>query len=175
LAHIVGACGIFAALGADWIAERGLTTAPTRAELRGAAQVMALQARLGIPSVILLLLSGIYMATVTHLWQAPWVLAGVGAMVAIALTGGLLTGRTMARLGRETAALEAGPLPDALPKYAGTLNRSLKIRTVLAFGALVLMVLKPDALGTLSIVTAIGAIAGALAFTPSRTAHSVKA
>src|SRR5690349_157885 len=70
LAHIIGACCIFAAFGADWIAQRGLRGATTTEALRAAMQVAASQARLGIPGLALLLLSGIYLASTGHVWQA---------------------------------------------------------------------------------------------------------
>lgn len=150
LAHVLAAFGIVAALTVEWIGHALLA--------RGSrSEGMAILAKLpyvGAPSGIALLASGFWLAGTQWGWGVPWIDVAIGSMVAMALAGGLITGRTMAGL--------KGEAPG--PEQERWLVASLRLRTGIVAGVAALMVLKP----ALPVALAVVLVGAAFGLVPAR-------
>lgn len=153
--HVIAAMGMFAAIGMEAMALAQLRRAPDRPAVRSGLDTLGVSQRVGGPSMLLLVLSGLYLATAYWHWQGAWMGLGFGVFVLIGGLGGQLTGRRVARL-RKTLADERSDA--SLLQFDPVLRTSLTLRTALLAGAVFLMTVKPGPAGSLIAVgTAIGA------------------
>ena len=106
--HIVGAHGIFAAIGLEWAGLSNLRRATDTIQVREWMRLLAAPRTLGGPSALLILLSGIYMSA-TRWGPQGWIVVALGGMVAIAAVGGAVGGRRAAAIARALPP-EAGPV-----------------------------------------------------------------
>lgn len=148
--HIVGALGIFVALGLEWASLLNLRRAETGEQGHLWLKLYTSLSRLYPLSWLLILIPGFYMTVVA--WRgAAWISVALAAVVLQAVLGAALGGRQMAHLGQALSA-QVGPLS------ASTRNRinnpllwsSLWIRTGIAMGIVFLMAVKPGLLGALT-------------------------
>jgi hypothetical protein len=167
--HILGALGIFMGLSLEWLLAAGIGRARTDAELREAAAAFGILPVLGAPSTVVVLLSGIYLATASTRWQAGWPVAAVVGLVALALIGAFFGGARPAqrasRLLQTHAALPVGlrsALRSPLPR------RSVWGRLWLAVGIVYLMAVKPDLAGSLVVLAVTAAAAAVTLAAPGR-------
>ena len=73
LVHILGALGFFIALGAEWLSLWHAQHAATTEQVRERLHISNSAQRLGPPSMLLILISGIYM--MTSVWGGvPWII-----------------------------------------------------------------------------------------------------
>lgn len=144
--HIVGALGLSAAIGLEWLVVTRLPGVTTHDEALGWMSVMSLVRWIGPGSLILILLPGLYMAA-TRWGFERWPGAALIGFALLLVLGGLMTGRTMLGLGRAIAGEEA-ELSAAFRRrlQSPTQRRGLSTRTGLALGIVALMVFKPDLL-----------------------------
>jgi hypothetical protein len=139
--------------------------------------VWPLLGRIGGPSVLTALASGIYLASLLGMWQVSWVAVALPTIVAI----GILGGTTAPARKRIAVALGAhdGVLPDAVKRHlrhTGWLAASLRLRTALLGGLLFEMTAKPNAgLLAMGVVAVAGLAWVSLAAQPSRRARAVPA
>ncbi len=147
-AHIVGALGLFVALGIEWTALLRLRGAATVEQAREWLGLFALVRRLGPASLVVVLLAGMYLAGTT--WGfTPWIGAALVVLPLLAVLGAG-SGWRLAGLGRSLAA-EQGTLSarlrqrlrDPLPWT------SVHLRAALLLGVVFLMVTKPSLQGVL--------------------------
>src|SRR6266487_992923 len=90
--HIVGAMGLFVVLALEWLAVSRLRRARARDEARSWMSIMAPLRWVALISMVVVLLPGVFMAGTR--WNMPgWTQAAVVGMVAIAVQGGILSGR----------------------------------------------------------------------------------
>src|SRR5512146_745867 len=113
--HIVGALGMFASFGLEWASLAFLRHASTAEQAREWLAVRSWVIRLGPASLVLILLSGLYMMAPAWRWVA-WIVVALGAMVLIAFLGATLTG------------LRLGPVEQAVAAASGTLSTALRQR-----------------------------------------------
>jgi hypothetical protein len=151
--HIVGALGLFAALGLEWAALYNARRVTTAGQAREWAKLLRALRFVGGPSVLTILVTGIYMMA-TRWGEQAWIGLGLGGLVLIAVLGGALTGRRLGALAR-TIASEEGGISARLRQglHDPVLLLSLWLRTALALGIVFIMSVKPAAAGA---VTAIG-------------------
>jgi hypothetical protein len=146
--HIVGALGFFVALGMEWLTLWYARQAITTEQARERMHISHRAHRLGMPSMLLALLSGIYMmATV---WgPVPWILMSLGALVLLVVLGLALTRPRMMALG-QSLMTENGPLSPRLQDllHNSLLWLSLRIRGSIALGLVFLMTVKPNLAGS---------------------------
>ncbi len=159
--HISGVLLLFGAIGIETIALRGVRASTTWEQALtwlGAMQSLRLAGPL---SGLLIFLPGVYMA-VTSWSGAAWTGVGFLALLVIAGTGALITGRRMALIGPVVAGAR-GPLPSAVREALRdpALPVSLGFRVALALGVVLIMIAKPAALPALGIAV-VAAAAGAL-------------
>ena len=165
--HIVGALGLFAALGLEWASLSYLRRAATVEQARDWLSMFNLQRRIYPLSWLSILIPGFYMAATA--WRATaWVPTALGAVVLLAVLGAALTGRRMASIGQSVAA-ENGPISSTLRQRLDDplLRASLRIRTAIALGIVFLMSVKPDLLGSLLTIGVAG-ILGLVFSLPAR-------
>ena len=99
--HIVGALGIFAAIGLEWAGLANLRRATDTAQVREWVRLLLAAPRVvGGPAALLVLVSGIHMSA-TRLGAQGWILVALGGMVLIAALGGAIGGRRIPGIVRE--------------------------------------------------------------------------
>lgn len=146
--HVTGALGLGAVLGIEWTGLFRLRAADTPDEARQWAAVLRPTRWIGGPSMLLLLLSGIYM-TATRWAGQPWIAIALLVLIVMAVLGGGVTARRMRSLlpalGQSRDRLDPATrelLADSV------LPLSLQLRTALLIGILMLMTTRPGWLGS---------------------------
>jgi hypothetical protein len=167
-AHVLGAVGIFTAIGIEGVSLGRLRLADTPAEAR--ASMRALPMRLGPIAMLTTLASGMWMMA-TSWGPEPWIVSGFVGIVAMGVVGGVLSQRRIRRL-RVALAAETGPaLSDAFrsARSSAALTASLRLRIAIGIGILGLMTIKPPDVTTASVILAVAVVAGLVAIIPFAT------
>jgi hypothetical protein len=166
--HIVGALGIFAAIGLEWAGISNMRRATDATQVREWVRLLAAPRTVGGPAALLVLVSGIYMSA-TRWGPQGWILVALGGMVVIAALGAALGGRRAAAIARALP-VEAGPLSTTLRERIAdpALTISLWVRTALFFGIVLLMSVRPSWGGALAAM-GIATVTGVVAALPSRS------
>src|SRR5437763_11999757 len=143
--HIVGALGLFAALGLEWASLLNLRRASAVGQAREWARMLASLRAVGAPAALTLLVTGIYL-TVTRWGGQGWIGAGLGGLVLIAVLGGAPRGRRSAAI-TQTVAGETGTISGALPQPLPdpVLVLSAWLSPALRLGAICALAPKPRA------------------------------
>jgi hypothetical protein len=147
--HIVGALGFFVALGLEWAGLRQIRNATTTEQVRAGMRLSGSTRRLGMASMLTILVFGFYMAAVA--WGGPaWIVVTLAVIVVLIALSVALTGPRMAALGRALA-MEKGPLSPNLHQLANNplLWISIQTRVAVALGIVFLMTVKPGWAGSL--------------------------
>jgi hypothetical protein len=148
--HIVGALGLFAALGLEWAGLYNLRRATEVAQVREWIRLLGAPRFLGGPAALIVLVSGIYMSA-TRWGPQGWIIVGLAGMVVIAVLGAALSGR---RVGPIAGALQAGngPISTALGRrlHDPVLTLSLRLRVALFLGIIFLVSIRPSMAGALA-------------------------
>ena len=172
--HVVGALGLFMALGLEWTGVLHLRRAATAEQVREWAAIVARLRWVYAPSFAALLLTGFYM-TAAAWTEAGWVGVALAALLLIAALGMVLTGRRMAPIGRALAA-EHGPLSSNLRQRLRDplLWTSIQTRMAVALGVVFLMTVKPD-LGGALLTTGAALLLGLVSTVPAWGRNRTKA
>lgn len=165
--HVLGALGLFVALGLEWTGLRALRRATTAAQAQERAAAYAIIPRLYAPAAGAILLPGLYMTATVWGWGAGWPGVALGTLVLLAALGAALTGSRMAAIGRASAA-ESGPLSPALRQQVRDpmLWTSVQTRAAIAVGVVFLMTVKPN-LGGALLTIGVAAILGLASAVPT--------
>ncbi|HMF93429.1 MAG TPA: hypothetical protein VKE96_04010 [Vicinamibacterales bacterium] len=164
--HVAAVIAAFAALSIEWLGLRSLRRATSYEQAREWMNVWKALPAIGAPSLLAVLLSGIYLASSLGVWTAPWVAAAIPTLVIVAIAGGSTApsrSRARAAIGQHTGTL---PVSLQMQLKAGLWRASLRVRTVLLFGLVFQMTMKPEA--NLVVLAAVGLIAGVWGFAASR-------
>ena len=160
--HVVGALAMFSALGLEVAVLRGLALARSTREAHAALAGLRLQARIGGAGALLILVPGGYLAAAA--WgMPPWLLAAIGALVAIIALGAIVSRKLLAAL---VPALERAVDGVEVQWLLRRLWSSLAARAVLLLGIVALMSTKPGWAGavlTLGLAASAAAAAAWLA------------
>jgi len=161
--HVVGALGLFAALGLEWAGVRNLRSAVTLGQAREWTKLLRGVRWVEGPSLLILLATGFY-ASAAIGGGRPWIGLGVLGLLMIAALGWLLTGRRLRRIDGVVTAHD-GSMTSALARQLAdpVLTLSAWLRTALALGIVFIMSTKPDRAGAftaLGIALALGLAAG---------------
>jgi hypothetical protein len=148
--HIVGALGIFAAIGLEWAGLTNLRRAADTAQVREWVRLLAAPRTMGGPAALLVLVSGIYLSA-TRWGPVGWILVALGGMVVIAGLGGAIGGRRISAI-VGALATESGPVSTTLRGRLDdpALAVSLWVRTALLLGIVFLMTNRPSWGGSLA-------------------------
>jgi len=170
--HIVGALGLFVALGIELLTVSRLRSAGTAEQAREWLSVLGSIRVIGPLALATILVPGLYMAASSTGWQG-WNVAALVAMVVMAALGGTNAAR-VSSIGRSLA-----PLRGALPAAASARLRdpfvwsSIQIRTGIALGIVLNMTVKPDILGAVLVLVAFALLGWAAALVTRRAAQPV--
>ncbi len=141
--HVLGAAGLFAALGVELALLHSLRAAQRVEQARRTLEGFKLNGKLGPLSLVLVLLPGIYMASTVWGWGHFWIKASLTLLVAVGALGGAVTGRTVLGLERKLKQSEAlSPSLRAELRGAALLG-SFTARVGMLLTAFLLMVFKP--------------------------------
>ena len=157
--HVVGALGLFVALGLEWNALTGLRSARTAEDARRSLGAYRALRVLGPVSLVLILVAGLYLTVTAAGWQG-WNAVALAAMVLLFVLGAGSNATRLPRIGRAM-----GPRQGALPSEIRAVVRdpilwaSMVTRAGLALGIVFIMTTKPDGAGAL-IAVALSTIAG---------------
>ena len=164
--HIVGALGIFAAIGLEWAGRSNLKRATETSQVREWIRLLAAPRSVGGPSALLVLVSGIYMSA-TRWGPQGWTLVALAGMVGVAAVGGAVGGRRVGAIARGLPG-ETGPVSPMLRQRLDdpALTLSLWTRTALLLGIVFLMSVRPGWGGALAVM-AIALLLGIAAAQPA--------
>jgi hypothetical protein len=149
--HIVGALGLFAALALEWAGLSNLRRARSVGQFQDWAGLLQGLRRVGGPSGLTLIISGIYL-TVTRWGSQPWIILGLIGLVTMAVLGAVVTGRRLGSMAKELS--DEGALSRALRGRLQdpVLLLSAWLRTGIGLGVVALMSAKPGLGGSLIIL-----------------------
>jgi len=142
--HVVGVVGLFCALALEWASVRKLALAATLEEARAWHSLQAWLLPIGLSSTLVVLASGLYLASSSGGWAWTWLQVAIPAMVVVAGAGGALT--PLRKRAQAAIAQGAGPLSDAArAQLADKWSRaSLRFRAALLLGLVFEMTVRPD-------------------------------
>lgn len=146
--HILGAMGIFTALGLEWMSLANLRRVTTTEQAREWLKIFPWLRRIGPASLATLLLAGLYLTFTAWGW-VPWIIVSFLSMVLLPIFGAS-SGIRMARIAEEFTT-RTGKLPTEIQEQ---LNMpafwiSLRLRTVILLGIVFLMTTKLALMGSL--------------------------
>ena len=167
--HILSAMGIFVGLALEWRMIDRLRSARSTEQANAALEAFHLLPRIGAPSTVLVLLSGLYLTWVDDAWGQGWPGVAVGALVLLGALG------AASGLGREKFVrilLRDGGVPGPMwPRVVGRRFRPpLMGRVTMALGVLFLMIDQPGLAGSLVLggVVCTAGLAGLIIARPHR-------
>lgn len=160
--HLAGALALFIGYGIEWTASALFRSATNVEQLRSWLRVFKVSPPLSGAGLAVLLLSGGYLASLTHTMKQGWIPATLlGILLALAL-GFVLV---LPRMKRIRAALPSAgePLSSAIRSAISdpVLLTAIRVRVMLATGIVYLMVAKPaldPSLLALAIAVALGVV-----------------
>jgi hypothetical protein len=171
--HITGAVAVFSALGLEFATLRGVTLARSASAAQSALTGLRIHMRVGVVAMLLVLVPGIYLAV--SAWGMPaWLLAEMGAMVAIMVLDTTMTRRSLAAL---VPALARGIDGESVEHPLRRLCSSFAARVVLLLGIVALMSMKPGwpgAMRTLAVAAIAAVLAAAIAQRQTRRANDLR-
>ncbi|HEY1469229.1 MAG TPA: DUF2269 family protein [Candidatus Acidoferrum sp.] len=144
--HLVGMAALFFGYGLEWTASALLRGATTAGEARSWLRIYRASLPVSGPGLLVLILTGFYMAGVNNMTKEGWVIATViGIVLALAIGFGMLLPRfkklrPVLQSADGTAPLSAEVLGRIKDPVVATL---IRIRTMLAVGIVYLMAAKP--------------------------------
>jgi len=133
--HIVGALALFATLVLEWVGLQQIRNAKLSEQVRAWLGVLKSVSKAGFPSMLVTVLTGVYMMVV---WgRTPWLVTTIGALVLIIFL-----------------VRAAAPRLKALGQSLGSANDpllwvSVQTRSAIALGIVYLKIAKPDWVGSL--------------------------
>jgi hypothetical protein len=108
--HVLAVVGLFAALAIEWVSLRHVRASTSYEAAREWSGLFGLLVPLGVPSTLVVLASGIYLATTLGVWELGWIRLAVPTLVVVAIAGAVAGPRR----NRSRAAIANGD--GALPR-----------------------------------------------------------
>jgi hypothetical protein len=171
--HFVGLIALFVGYGLEWIVSAFLRGATTTDQVRAWLRVYRTSLPVSGPGLLVLILSGGYLAQVSGAMKNGWLSASFIAIFLALVIGFVLI---LPRMKAIRAALPEGSA--ALPANATALLRApglptlIRVRAMLALGIVYLMTVKPDtfvsSLLALGVAIVLGLLASASTFSKSK-------
>jgi hypothetical protein len=174
--HFLGMVGLFVGYGLEWTASSLLRRSTTTGQARSWLRIYKLSLPISGPGLLILIVSGGYLASTTGGMKQGWISAAwLGIVFALGIGFVFLMPKTRAL----RAALPEGDVPLSEAGRARVedpmMLTLIRVRAVLALGIVYIMTAKPAALST-SLVILLGAIAvGMLCAAPSWTSRPAPA
>ena len=147
--HFLGMVGLFVGYGLEWAASSLLRRSTTTAQVRSWLRVYRLSLPISGPGLLVLILSGGYLASTGGGMKQAWISA---ALLAILFALGIGFVFILPKMKALRAALpegEASLSAEGLARVQDAMIVTLiRIRAILALGIVYLMTMKPEALST---------------------------
>jgi len=147
--HFLGMAGLFIGYGLEWAASSLLRRSTSSDQVRSWLRIYRLSLPISGPALLILILSGGYLASVTGSMKQGWIEA---SLVGIAFALGIGFVLILPRMKALRAAL---PESDALLSEKGRalvqdpmIVTLIRMRAILALGIVYLMTVKPESLAT---------------------------
>jgi ABC-type spermidine/putrescine transport system permease subunit II len=174
--HIVGALGIFTAIGIWLFAAAALRRAQQVAQVRALAGLTVASGNVAVGGVVLLAAAGLYMALTTWGWQTAWIDVATASFLLLAPFGGAVIDPRMRALARAADDAPDGPLPASLRArtHDPVVGIGLHIYICVLLGIVFLMTTKPTLIVSLlamAVATLLG-LASALPLTRAARVQS---
>ena len=162
--HVVAALAIFGAMTVEWLVMHRLQGGASVRQVRETLHLLKPLRFLGPPSMLTLLVTGVYMGA-TNWGHQPWIALGLLGLVLMGALGGGVTARRIGALARSVPEQD-GPISPELASnlYHPALGLSLRLRLAIGLGVVFLMTVKPGlavAVAILPLFAAAGWIAAA--------------
>lgn len=147
--HIVGALGLFVALGLEWTGLWQIRSAMTLEQVREWMGILRSVRKVGFASMLTTVITGIYMM-VTYWGGEAWIYVTLGSLVLMIALGQVVTAPRMRAIG-QALATGKGPISKTFHSLANNplLWISLQTRVAIALGIVFLKIAKPDLGGSL--------------------------
>ena len=167
--HLVGMVGLFIGYGLEWVASSLLRRSTNAEQVRAWLRIYRLSLPISGPGLLLLILSGVYFASITESMKQGWLLSSLLAIV-FALGIGFVF--ILPRVRKLRAVLPEGNTPLSEAGRASVQDpvilTLIRVRFLLALGILYLMIAKPDLATSLFVLLGaivVGLISAATAWT----------
>ena len=172
--HIVGALGIFVALGLEWTGLWQIRSVMTPQQVGGWMRILKSVRKFGFASMLTTVVTGIYMMVAVWGGEA-WIIVTVGSLVLMIALAQVVTAPRMMAIGRALAT-EKAPLSQTFHSLANNplLWISLQTRVAIALGIIFLKIAKPDWDGSL-ITIGVAIVLGAASALPVIRREQVQA
>jgi len=174
--HIVGAFGVFIAVGVWLFAAAALRRAQQVAQVRALAGLTIASGSVAVAGVLLLAAAGLYMALTTWGWQTAWIDVATVSFLLLAPFGGAVIDPRIRALGKAADEAPDGPLPASLAAriYDPIVGVGLHVYISVLLGIVFLMTTKPTlVLSVLAIaIAATLGLASALPLLRAARVHS---
>ena len=155
--HLVGMVGLFIGYGLEWVASSLLRRSTNAEQVRAWLRIYRLSLPISGPGLLLLILSGVYFASITESMKQGWLLT---SLLAIVFAFGIGFVFILPRVRMLRAVLPEGNTPLSEAGRASVQDpvilTLIRVRFLLALGILYLMIAKPDLATSLFIL--LGAI-----------------
>ncbi len=150
--HIVGALGLFLALGLEWTGLRQIRSAMILEQIRAWMGILKSVRKVGFISMLTTVITGIYMMA-TSWGLVAWLLVSIAALVLVIVLTLAFTGPRMAAIGRALFTAKT-PAPQSFHSLANhpLLWISIQTRITIVLGIVFLKTTKPDLGGSLLII-----------------------
>jgi len=164
--HFVGMVGLFVGYGLEWVASSLLRRSTTSDQVRSWLRIYRFSLPISGPGLLILILSGGYLASVTGSMKQGWIEA---ALLGIAFALGIGFVLVMPRMKALRAALPESDVP--LSEKGRALVQDpmiitlIRVRAILALGIVYLMTAKPAALSSSLFILLGSIVAGMLCAT----------
>ncbi len=147
--HVTSAIGVFAALAIEGALLLQIRRSVDSAQLRAALAGFRLVPRVAIPSLLITLLSGMYLTTTVWGWSTAWIDVAFPSLIVTAIVGATTTGPRIARLQKTL---------DQERRGDPFLSASFLMRASILVGVVFLMTVKPPMqASSIAMATASGA------------------
>ena len=159
--HIVGAMGMFAALGLEWMSLQQLQRMTTVEQVQAWLQSSRGMRGIGGISMLVILIAGFYMTAIA--WGGvAWIMVAFGSMIVLGILGGVLTGPRMAAIQRSMGEA-TGTISATLYQliHHPLLSLSIRLRIAMVLGIVFLMSVKPglvESLVTMGVAIVLGLV-----------------
>ncbi|MBZ5563334.1 MAG: DUF2269 family protein [Acidobacteriia bacterium] len=158
--HIVGALTLFMALAIEWSSLRQMHRTGSSAQASLSIKMSSSLPPVNMASMLVVLLSGGYLASRMEAWRDPWIWAALAGMFSIGGIAVTLTRRRMEEIRRLCADENAELTKELIARLRDpVLLVSMRLRIAIALGIVFLMVTKPNLDGAL-LALGVAAVAG---------------
>jgi len=175
--HFVGLAALFVGYGLEWIVSGLLRKATTVEQVRAWLRVYRTSLPISGPGLLVLILSGGYLASLSGAMKEGWMSASLLAIV-LALGVGFVFILPRVRALRGALGDSGGSLPVKAVELlqAAGLPTLIRVRAMIALGIVYLMTVKPDSFGislvALGVAIVLGVVASAGLFGKGKEAIS---